>query len=304
MNEYFSDRESGPRARTDQTISPTVWRGLVGLVQSLIESGAFGYRFPKSCPDSHDTCGVDLEALQCAVQAEMPGLEWPLQTTYIPDDDFQSQPYAPPALLALDFLEFVFRAVGKPEPIPGTYHEFFKHHHLAFDVAAGQAGFRDDVNRIFARNGVAYEFTQAGQIQRTVPPVLDESLRNATFKTGDSLLDGMLEEARTKFSNRDPVIRREGMERLWDAWERLKSMAHTDKKQSITVILDRAAGDPSFRKLLEEEATQLNEIGNSRLIRHHELKQMPVFDTDHVDYLFHRLFAMIQLLIRKNAPSS
>jgi hypothetical protein len=33
-----------------------------------------------------------------------------------------------------------------------------------------------------------------------------------------------------------------------------------------------------------------------------EKTQKPVFDSDHVDYLYFRLFALITLLIRKNAP--
>ena len=32
MADYFSDRENGPRARTEQVISPTVWAGLAGTV--------------------------------------------------------------------------------------------------------------------------------------------------------------------------------------------------------------------------------------------------------------------------------
>jgi hypothetical protein len=50
MSDYFSDRENGSRARTDQVISPIVWAGLVGTVQALINSGAFGLRFPEQCP--------------------------------------------------------------------------------------------------------------------------------------------------------------------------------------------------------------------------------------------------------------
>lgn len=51
MTGYFSDRENGPRARAEQVISPTVWAGLVGTVQALINSDAFGLRFPERCPD-------------------------------------------------------------------------------------------------------------------------------------------------------------------------------------------------------------------------------------------------------------
>lgn len=44
---------------------------------------------------------------------------------------------------------------------------------------------------------------------------------------------------------------------------------------------------------------QLADIGNSHLIRHSDVRQVPVIDIDRVDYLFHRLFAMIQLMLRK-----
>lgn len=62
------------------------------------------------------------------------------------------------------------------------------------------------------------------------------------------------------------VIRREAMERVWDAWKLLKSMADADKKQSIKVILDRSASNQEFRKLLENEAAQLNTIENCHLV--------------------------------------
>ena len=298
MTHYFSDRELGQRPRSVQTISPEVWKALSAIITMRLSTGSLGYRFPNTCPDCNAVVGVEVTAFADVLRAEIPGLAWPLQTERLNEDSFDKEPWAPDVLQILDLLEFVHKSIGKP--IQGAYHDFFKHYHLTFDAVAGQSDFRDEVNRLFARNGLAYEFTQKGQIQRTLPPVLDESLRNTTFRTGDRILDEMLEEARTKFSNRDPVIRREAMERLWDAWERLKSMAHADKKQSITIILDRAASDQEFRKLLEDEATQLNRIGNSHLIRHHEIKQTPVSDTEHVDYLFHRLFAMIQLLIQKN----
>ena len=90
---------------------------------------------------------------------------------------------------------------------------------------------------------------------------------------------------------------------MWDALERLKSLADPeDKKKSIKIILDATVEEVALRQRLEDEATELTNIGNSHLIRHTELKQIPVIDVDHVDYLFHRLFAMIQLLLRKKRP--
>jgi len=138
MVDYFSDREKGPRARTEQVISPTVWAGLVGTVQALINSAAFGLQFPERCPDGQAICGCDPGSLAAAVMAEMPGLAWPLETTSDVDDGFFShrQPFAPDTLLILDFIEYVHASVAKP--ISGKYHDFFSHHHLSFDQQVGQ----------------------------------------------------------------------------------------------------------------------------------------------------------------------
>lgn len=304
MNDYFSDRENGPRARTELVISPAVWAGLVATVQALINSGAFGLRFPERCPDGQAVCGCDTDALAASVIAEMPGLAWPLETTCLVEEGFLSQrePFAPDTLLILDFIEFIYASVAKP--IPGKHHDFFSHHHLTFDQHSGQEEFRATVNRIFSRNGVAFEMLSTGRIVRVLPPVLREDLKRTIFRTGDRTLDNMLEECRTKFSDRNPLVRREALERLWDAWERLKSLADPgDKKRSIKIILDATAAEPSLRARLEGEATELNSIGNSHLIRHSEVNQVPVIDVDQVDYLFHRLFAMIQLVLRKKGSA-
>lgn len=304
MNDYFSDRENGPRARTEQVISPVVWAGLVATVQALINSGAFGLRFPERCPDGQAVCGCDTDALAASVIAEMPGLAWPLETMCLVEDGFLSQrePFAPDTLLILDFIEFIYASVAKP--IPGKHHDFFSHHHLTFDQQSGQEEFRATVNRIFSRNGVAFEMLSTGRIVRVLPPVLGEDLKRTIFRTGDRTLDNMLDECRAKFSERNPLVRREALERLWDGWERLKSLADPgDKKRCIKIILDATAAEPSLRARLEGEATELNSIGNSHLIRHSEVNQVPVIDVDQVDYLFHRLFAMIQLILRKKGSA-
>lgn len=75
----------------------------------------------------------------------------------------------------------------------------------------------------------------------------------------------MLEESRTKFSDPRPVIRREALERLCDAWERFKSIAHADKAKSIGLLLDRCAEESGFRALLEKKARELTDIANSHL---------------------------------------
>lgn len=302
MTKYFSDREQGLRPRTEEVVSPKVWGGIVGLVQSLIATGAFGAKYPETCRDGQGTIGTDKNALTLAVRAEMPGLPWPLVTTVKIQQGYfsEEQPFSPDTLLVLDFIEFCYRMVSKP--IEDSFHSFFRHHHLSFDEAEGKQVFREDINRIFSRNNLAFELRPNGQIVRLAPTVLTESLSSARFRTGDSTLDGMLEESRAKFLNPSPSIRREAVERLWDCWERLKSLdSPGKKKQSIESLLIRAAPDAAFRSELESEARALTEIGNSFHIRHSEVTQSAVNDSAHIDYLFHRLYSLVALLLSKRS---
>lgn len=224
------------------------------------------------------------------MRAEIPSL---------PEPPWYGEPDEPPRTLdILDMTQFCWRCVGKP--IQGSYHDYFDHYHLTFDIDAGRAAFAEALNRIFRRGGLAHELTEAGRIERLAPPVLREELVSAQFRAGDAELDRMLETGRRKFLDPDEAVRREALEALWDAWERLKTLGSgADKKSRITTILDATAtsSSPKLRKALEREAKELTWIGNNLQIRHSETSQERLAKTEHVDYLFHRLFALIQAVL-------
>ncbi len=221
-----------------------------------------------------------------ALEAEIPSVRWPLSENRVPTT---------PAIL--DIIEFCHWAVGKPCEL--DYHKFLGHSHFHFEVEEGQAAFRDDINRILARNELAYELGHDGSIVRLAPVVLRDALKSAVFQTGDAELDLLLESARTKYLDPDPKVRRDSLEKLWDAWERLKTIEPgKDKKASVEALLNKAAAELNFRERLEKEARELTEIGNKFRIRHSETDRAPLELSEHVDYLFHRLFALIRLLLR------
>jgi hypothetical protein len=298
--EYFSDRENGPRPRIGQAIDPAAWAGLAALVDVRVKRGAFGHRFPLICPDGNEVYGTDEQQFAAALRAEVPGLEWPPVTSRRDESDFMSQmkPYAPPTLQVLDFLQFCWYHVSRP--YESARHEYFKHTHLRFDEQAGRDDFRIDVNRILARNGLAYEMQQDGSFIRLAPPVLDSAIRAGFLRSGDHVLDVMLEECRLKFLSPDPLVRREGLERLFDSFERLKSIPNpTDKAASTRMLLARVSPEPAFRAALEAEALALRNIGNGQLFRHHETMQNVLVDVDQIDHVFHRLWALVALLVKK-----
>jgi hypothetical protein len=282
---YFSEREFGPKPRTENEIGASVWGGLVAYVNALIDNGYFGDQFPEMCPDNDGVTGTSKSTMSMAVSAEFPELSIPLQASE-----------TPATLLILDFLEFCHEHVAKP--IQGRYHQYFGLHHLSFDVAQGQEEFRQRVNRIFSRNGIAFELQTTGQISRLAPPVVGDILERAIFRTGDRFLDSMLESARAKYLNPNLQVRLEALEKLWDAWERIKTLEYpADKKKSVDAMLKKASGEPKFRESLDREASELTSIGNNFMIRHTETTKTPIASSAHVDYLFHRMFALVYLVL-------
>lgn len=283
---YWTDQEYGARPRTIDVIDERVWEGLESLIRIAIDDGSFGFRFPEECPDGGAACGCNWRAFGQVLRAEVPSIDWP-----VPDQKL------PPTDAILDVLVFCARAIGKP--IKGTYHSFFKHHHLSWDREAGLARFLSDVNRIFGRNGVAYELTPDGA-RRLLPEPLAKALRLTVFNTGDDETDRLLETARHRIASPKEDDRQVALEKLWDAFERLKTLEPgADKRRRADALLDRAAAPGTkFREVLGEEARALTGIGNSFHIRHSEVWTESVSSPAQVDYLFGRMFAFVRMVLK------
>lgn len=307
--EYFSDRENGPKTRTIEEISQTVWMGVVALVSRMMKDASFGYSFPRLC-HTGPICGYDNDLFNSTLKAEIPEISWPL-----------SLKKRPKTLIILDFIEFCHKYTAKPtayEYHPLDHHnrvtafrnplwqwnQIFGdepesgHSHFIYDVEAGKREFRESINLIFARNGIVFELTDKGTVIRLAPEILRELLQYAKFRTGDDELDTLLNTARSKFLTPRIDARKESLEKLWDAWERLKTVEPGDKKTSVSVLLEKSSTEPGFRKRIDDEALELTDIGNKFRIRHSEVGKIQIESSNHVDYLFHRLFALIYLILK------
>ena len=287
-DDYFTDREFGTVPRATEYIDERLWGGLHSLVETRLDDGSFGFRFPQACPDSGKRpCGCDRTAFSKTLEAEVPAIAWPLRAHELPDTP-----------VILDLLEFCARAVG--QPIEGSWHSFFDHYHLMWDRASGLAAFIADVNRLLARNGVAFEMTAEGKIQRLLPAALRVALLQARFLTGDPETDRLLETARLRILSPRIEDRGDGLEKLWDAFERIKTLEPgNDKRLTADAMLNYAARpDSKLRASLGIEAEALTKIGNTHRIRHSEVWQEPLETPLQVDYLFTRLFAFIYLQLK------
>jgi len=159
----------------------------------------------------------------------------------------------------------------------------------------GQEQFARDVNTILARNRLAYELQGNGKVRRLLPPVLREALASSEFTSEDPELNRLLESARTRFSNPDFHVHYDALRDLWDAFERLKTLEppRDDPRRSSTALIARVSREPSVQAMLDTKMRLLNDIGNGFSIRHANAAQVHLQTSEEIDYLFHRLFAII-----------
>jgi hypothetical protein len=286
MKKLFSERYGMTQPRVKEELDATAALALVALVGARIDENWFGESYPFECQDGRGNAGCDNTKLKAAMGGF--NLIWPA--------DWRDECRVPQDHHVFDLLEFAYEYVALPDAYDG--HSYWGHSHYTYDQEKGREQLAVEVNRIFERQGLAFELAH-GEITRMAPAGLQEALAETVFKTGDADLDRLLETAREKFLNKSFDVRKEGLEKLWDAWERLKTVEPgKDKKAQATALLDKAATETNYRATLEEEAAALTKIGNNFMIRHTETTKTPINESAHVDYLFHRMFAIIRLLLK------
>ena len=301
---YFSERESGEVLREAEEIGANVWRGILAKLRALAVDGSFGAAYPAICPDGTYVVGTDEVSLSDAIRAEIPALSGYDEQDYSGHrqsilDTLSEAGGRLPTLDILDLIEFCWKSVGKPRKI--SDHSYFMHSHLALDRDAGRKQFCQEIETIFRRNGIAYKLTEEGRIERLMPLEFQDILLESDFDTGDVELNRLLSASQRKFLDPRPETRREALESLWDAWERLKTLdGPGDKKATAQAMLDNAAGtsSPKFRDALEREAVEVTNIGNSLRIRHSETNQEVIANSAHMDYLFYRLYSLVRLVLK------
>ena len=296
---YFSEREDGELPRDNEVISAAAWSGIRAIIKSRLDDGSFGKQYPLECAYDTYIVATNKDHLWSAMQGYIPRLRehpWELSVEELPETK-----------VVLDTVEFCWDCIATPDrdtdPCFYSGRPSLVYHISSFYTELGRKDFRQDINRIFSRHGLAYQLTEDGNIERVPYTILSDALASVRFRTGDEELDELLEKARAKFLDSDEELRHEALEELWDAWERLKTLNPAlDKKEGVKAILGKAAGSssPKFREILNKDAKELTHIGNCLAIRHSETDKEQIARNEHSDYLFHRLFSLIQLILRTN----
>lgn len=289
---FFTDRENGPIIQDKEDIPFTVFNGCISLYNKYKLN--FAGDFPEYCPDGDSIiCGFNENQFKQALLAVIPDftLSEYGHIIAISNEDEYNQ-YA-----LLDFVEFCWMHIKKATVIGN--HNFFGHQH--YEISDGKLirnEYVDDVNQMFQRNGLAYEMKITGHIDRILPAELDVLIRQIKHYGSDNKLNELIDLAVKKIYQPDVLDRQVALEKLWDAYERMKTYyVEKNKKLSANQLIhDVSEGSTLFEEYLQDEFKTLTSIGNGFRIRHHETDKAEIISTKHLDYLFYRMLALISLV--------
>lgn len=263
------------------------------------------WKYPAQCPDGHGCCGVDYEQFRLDLRYEIPTLyrddadclAVPVVRHNVFDGDHQPE-YDQYALL--DLIEFFAENVH--DVVVANFHSYWGHHHLTCQNSRNVcAQFRDEINSIFQKTGLLYSLNTNLQVERIVensPLTLEVEAAIATVREPGTL--ELLQEAILLHKSPYPADIRDATEKIWDAFERLKTYYTTmNKRNSAAKIVSDMSGEQAdYCTLFDTEFQALTKIGNSFRIRHHETDKVEITDVRHYDYFFNRCLSLIALAIQ------
>ena len=161
--------------------------------------------------------------------------------------------------------------------------------------------FCDEINRIFQKTGLLYHLNTDLQVERIVEnSPLTPAVESAIAAVSEPGTRELLQEAILLHRSPYPADIRNAVEKLWDAYERLKTYYTTMNKRdsAAKIVSDISGGQADYITLFDTEFQTLTKIGNNFRIRHHETDKVEITDVRHYDYFFNRCLSLIALAIQ------
>jgi len=155
-------------------------------------------------------------------------------------------------------------------------------------------GFQIELNSILKLNEIALKLDGGKVIN-----LIDGQIKSSTLiPIQEAGLKELLQEAAKYYDEGNFKI---ATEKLWDAFERLKTYYSPalDKKKSVKRIVDEmGANKDAYSELFEREFNELTAIGNNFRIRHHETTKIDIEEDRHYDYFYKRCLSLISVAIQ------
>jgi len=152
--------------------------------------------------------------------------------------------------------------------------------------------FENTINAVFKANNIPY-LLNGKIIETSIGIAITEDIVSSINENG---LRALLEEA-INYRNKGELDI--ATEKLWDAFERLKTYYPSLSKKDSTkkIILSISESNDNYFQLLDTEFLALTQIGNSFRIRHHETNKINIQNAFLYEYFFNRCLSLILLSI-------
>jgi len=257
------------------------------------------YHFPIRCKDNNSNITeIDLGKFKNYLVIRIPNLfsdKWSEYNSVV--KDFRTTNYDQFAIF--DLIEYVAKNIRDYKK--GNYHSYYSHYELEFNLQNNQSfkEFQNLINDFFDITGLQYQLKDSFKIEQKITTGAAATIVPVIETIKEPYLKELLDLALSYFKSPKPSDKRNAVEKLWDAFERLKTYHTSDKKYSTDkIIKDMAAGNEHFKSLFEAEFYALKDIGNRYTIRHHETNTITISNSEDFDYFFNRCLALIERALK------
>lgn len=282
--EYFSDRENGIKVNNTEDIELNVFNAIMSVYFQFQNSMALN--FPKIDWNGNIE-GFDESRFRGRLLGDIPSFTLNrFGRIDLLEEDSEFDKYA-----LLDFVEFCWENINDYDN--ERYGLIFK------EGEKEKNKFKSDINKIFQRNGIVFRLNESGQIGRILPIQSEVLVKNYCHSGNDTELNRLIDTAINHITKPKIEDRQIAIEKLWDAFERIKTYYGYNKPQSAKKLIKIVSeGSEDFESLINEEmVNNLTKIGNDFRIRHHETNKIKINSVKHIDYLFYRMMSLISLLV-------
>lgn len=299
---YYSER-NGLRTKNNKSykMSMDAYNLILQTCEEMFVHLA--WKFSLTCPDNDSNIvNIDRSKLYLKLKFLNPdlikndALYYPMiHRNYFGDDEIDEfNPYA-----LFDLIEYICENAMDFEK--RDHHSYFQHYHLKFkDSNECVINFRNEINELFDITNLLYELDSNYEVQRVVS---NDSQLEATSKlvsnTNDDTLKKLINEAISYYRKPGTNNIQIATEKIWDAFERIKTKLDEDKKKSVTKLISIISdSNDDFNKLLDTEFKSLTNIGNQFCIRHFETGKIELKDENQYEYLFNRCLSVVLLSLK------
>lgn len=275
---YYSKRNKD----LEEKLSDEFWMGFKAYIEEIAyEKGFFFENF-----GNWNGCSLlDSNKVTSKMLQEIGRQEWPLFDK--PSDD-----------QTFDLIQFFFNFVSYPTK--WNYNRSYADCLLPTEVNTkkGRYDYTIGINHLFENFRHPYKLIK-GDIKRFGSKILDEKILNLEFKIPDTELFKLINDAINYFYSRNSNDKKIGVEKIVDAYQRLKTIKNSNVKRGIELMKKEVSLLEVVQTAFGEDLADLWKVVNNYAIRHFETNKIPLKDENFMEYLFYGYFNVIRLILKK-----